>query len=48
MWWWKGEPGFPRLTFRSLFVTPPLVVRVREAVPPTAQTDTNSSREARR
>ena len=46
MGWWKGEPGCPRLTLRALLVMPLLVLRVREAVPPTAQTATNSSREA--
>ena len=46
--WRKGEPGCPRLTLRALLVTPPVVVRVREAVPPATQTATNSSREARR
>ena len=38
----------PRLTSRTTLVTPPVVVKLREAVPPTRQTATNSSRDARR
>ena len=48
MGWWKGEPGLPRLTSRTTLVMPPVVVKLREAVPPTRQTATNSSREAQR
>ena len=41
-----GAPGCPMVQLNPMVVKPPLVVRLREASPPTAQTDINSVTEA--
>ena len=41
-----GAPGLPRVQVNPMVVIPPLVVRLSEALPPTAQTDMNSVNEA--
>ena len=39
MW---GAPGGPRVQLNATVAEPPLVVRLSEALPPTAQTEMNS------
>ena len=43
MW---GAPGGPRVQLNATVAEPPLVVRLREALPPTAQTEMNSVSDA--
>ena len=41
-------PGAPRVQLNPMVTKPPLVMRLREALPPMAQTKTNSVMEATR
>ena len=41
-----GAPGGPRVQLNATVAEPPLVVRLREALPPTAQTEMNSVSDA--
>ena len=41
-----GAPGGPRVQLNSTLAEPPLVVKLREALPPTAQTEMNSVSDA--
>ena len=41
-----GAPGGPRVQLNSTLAEPPLVVKLREALPPAAQTEMNSVSDA--
>jgi hypothetical protein len=42
----KEVPGWPRLRLKDMSRTPSLVLRLKEASPPTDQTEMNSVKEA--